>query len=91
MDSFEAVEVGRGAIYTTLMIGGPLLLVGLLIGVVVGVFQTITQIQDQAVSIVPKILISLVVIAACMPWLFRIISEYSTQLIENIPNIVAGG
>ncbi len=91
MESFDAVEIGRNAIFTTLMVGAPLLLVGLVIGLMVGVFQTITQIQDQAMTVVPKIIVTLLAFAIILPWLFRVLADYSTNLIENIPQVISGG
>lgn len=86
-----AIDIGRQALHMTLMIAGPLLLVALVIGVVTGVIQAITQIQDHTLAVVPKIIVLLVIIAISLPWLMSVMSDYSRDLIENIPRLIAGG
>lgn len=69
MNAQDAIDFSREAIKTCMMVGGPILLASLLIGLLVGVFQAMTQIQDQTVSFVPKILLLVAGIGLCLPWL----------------------
>jgi len=91
MESDLAIDIGRQAMNTTLVMAGPILLIGLLVGIVMGVLQAITQIQDYTISVVPKIIVMLIVVALCLPWLMSILTDYSRELIENIPRVIAGG
>ncbi len=90
MDADMAMDLGREALWTALLIGGPILLVGLLIGLVIGLLQALTQVQDQTISFVPKIVGMMAAVAVCLPWLVRILLEYSEELITNIPRLVMG-
>ena len=91
METDLAVDIGRQALNMTLVMAGPILLIGLLIGIAMGVLQAITQIQDYTISVVPKIILMLIVVAFCLPWLMSLLSDYSRELIENIPRVIAGG
>ena len=66
-----------------MLVGGPILAVGLLIGIAVGVFQAMTQVQDQTVSFVPKILLLLVMIGLCLPWLTYKMLDFARQSFET--------
>jgi flagellar biosynthetic protein FliQ len=91
MNPQDAVDLGRDAIITALIVGAPILLTGVVIGLLIGLVQALTQIQDQTISFVPKILATVVVLAFCLPWLVQRMIEYSEDLIGNIPKIVMGG
>lgn len=91
MNPQDAIDLGREAIITSLLIGAPVLLVGVVVGLVIGLFQAVTQVQDQTISFVPKIIAMVGALALCLPWLVQRMVEYSQELIENIPRIVSGG
>lgn len=77
MDPQPAIDFGREAIRTCLMIGGPILLATLILGLLISVLQAMTQLHDQAISFVPKILLLLVTIAACLPWFASQLMDFS--------------
>ncbi|MFV1965156.1 MAG: flagellar biosynthesis protein FliQ [Pirellulaceae bacterium] len=87
----DAIDMGREAIFTALMIGAPLLLVGVAVGLVVGLVQALTQIQDQTISFVPKIVAMIMALSLCLPWLIQRMLEYSEDVIINIPRVIMGG
>ena len=91
MDADAAIDLGRQALFTALLLGAPILLVGVAIGFLVGMVQAVTQIQDQTVAFVPKIVGMVLALAVSLPWLLRMMIEYSEGLITNIPRIVMGG
>lgn len=66
-----------------MLVGGPVLLVSLLIGLLVGVAQSMTQIQDQTVSIVPKLLGVALAIGLCLPWLSDRLVEFSRETLST--------
>ena len=83
MNPEDAVDLGREALRTCLFVGGPILAAGLLIGLVVGIAQAMTQVQDQTVSFVPKILLMLVAIGLALPWLSERMVEYTRESFTN--------
>lgn len=91
MNPQDAVDLGRDAILTTLLISSPVLVVGVLVGLLIGLAQALTQIQDQTVSFIPKILAMVAVLGFCLPWMLQRMAEYSQELIGNIPRMLGGG
>jgi len=85
MDAQEAINLGREALWTALIIGSPVLVAGMIVGLVVGLFQTLTQIQEQSVAFVPKIIVMLLVLSAALPWLIAQMLQYTSNLIGGIP------
>ena len=85
MDPQDAVELGREAVMMTLLIGAPVLVVGMAVGLLVGLVQALTQIQEQTVTFVPKLVVMVLVLTLTMPWLLDQMTQYTTELIERIP------
>ncbi|MGD0900146.1 MAG: flagellar biosynthesis protein FliQ [Thermoguttaceae bacterium] len=80
-----AVQLGREAIWITLLISAPVLLAGTVVGLAVGLLQAMTQIQEQTVAFVPKIVVMFLVLSFTLPWLISQMLQYSTDLIGGIP------
>jgi flagellar biosynthetic protein FliQ len=91
MDAQGAVDLGREALSTAMIVGAPVLLVGVLIGLVIGLLQALTQIQDQTVSFVPKLIMMGLVLVLCLPWIIERMVVYSAELFTNIPQTLVGG
>ena len=70
----------------TLMIGSPVLLAGMIVGLLVGLFQALTQIQEQTIAFVPKIAAMVLVLSLALPWLISQMVRYSGELISTIPD-----
>ena len=83
MNPQDAIDLSREAIMTCMMVGGPILVASLLSGLVVSVFQAMTQVQDQSVSFVPKVLMLLVLIGLCLPWLTDHMLDFAKQSFET--------
>ena len=83
MNPQDAIDLSREAIKTCMMVGGPILVTSLVIGLLVGVFQAMTQVQDQTVSFVPKILLLIVAIGACLPWLTDQMLDFARYSFEK--------
>lgn len=90
MDQQQAVDLTREAILLALYVGAPVLLVGMAVGLLIGLMQAVTQIQDQTVAFVPKIVAMVIALAFALPWLLQIMSDYSIDLIHDIPNVISG-
>ena len=76
---------------TALLIGAPILLVGVVTGLLIGLLQALTQIQDQTIAFVPKIIAMIAAVAFCLPWIVQRMMEYSEGVIMDIPRVVMGG
>jgi flagellar biosynthetic protein FliQ len=81
-------QVARNAIETTLFLALPILGVGLVVGLVVSLFQAVTQIQEVTLVFVPKIVAVLVCLMLLSPWMMRKIMFFTEQIILNIPTYV---
>ncbi|ASJ71784.1 flagellar biosynthesis protein FliQ [Granulosicoccus antarcticus] len=85
------IDLGRGALTVTVMLSAPLLLAALLTGLVVGLFQAATQINEQTLSFIPKLLSMVIVLIATGPWLLQTILDYTSELIvETVPRVLGG-
>ena len=80
-----AIGLGREAIWMSLLISAPVLLAGMVVGLVIGLLQAVTQIQEQTVAFVPKLAIMILVLSFTMPWLLSQMMQYTTDLIAGIP------
>jgi flagellar biosynthesis protein FliQ len=82
------VTIGRHALEMTLMLAAPLLLTALAVGLIVGIFQAATSINEMTLSFIPKLLAMAAVLAFTGPWMIRNLVEYSRGLIESIPSLI---
>ena len=69
MELMEALEMGRGALWMALSTSAPILLIGLAVGLMISMFQAVTQLQEQTLTFVPKILSMAVAAAIFIPWI----------------------
>jgi len=88
MSPETVVTVGRHALEMTLMLAAPLLLTALAVGLIVGIFQAATQINEMTLSFIPKLLAMAAVLALTGPWMLRTLVEYTRNLVESIPGMV---
>lgn len=87
MTQEEIINLGIEMMYNALIISLPLLGVGLLIGVLISVFQAATQINEQTLTIVPKLLLVGLTIMLLMPWLVERVLDLATRLMNDLPKI----
>jgi len=85
MDADVVVEIGRQGLYVAILILAPILSAALLIGLVIGMFQAATQIQEMTLSFIPKIIGIAVVMAISAPWILHQLVGFTRGLIERIP------
>ncbi len=81
-------DLARNAMLVTALVAAPLLLVALLIGLLVSVFQTVTQIQEQTLSFVPKLIGVGLTFLVGLPWMLQLLVEYTTRLFRSLPGLV---
>jgi flagellar biosynthetic protein FliQ len=82
------ITIGQRALEMTLMLAAPLLLVALLVGLMVGVFQAATQINEMTLSFIPKLIGMATVLVVAGPWMLKELVGYTRTLIESIPSLV---
>jgi flagellar biosynthesis protein FliQ len=82
------ISLGRQALIMVLMISAPILGLGLLVGLMVSMFQATTQINEQTLTFVPKIFVVLLAIVVFGPWMYHSMIEYTLGVFSQIPNLV---
>ena len=90
MTSQQAVDIATQALIVTAKLAGPFLAVLLAIGVVVGILQSVTQLQEQTLSFVPKLLGAAVVIALAGSWMLDELVAFSRELLVRAPDYLNG-
>lgn len=80
-----AVQLGRQALMMAFMISAPILITGLLVGIVISILQAATQVQEQTLAFVPKILAMTLALFIFMPWMLRTLVGFTRALIQNMP------
>jgi flagellar biosynthetic protein FliQ len=88
MNAQLVFSTGQQALYLMLMVSAPLLLVVLVVGLVVSIFQAATQINEQTLSFVPKIIAAVGVLALAGPWMMTSLVEYLRRMLLSIPGVV---
>lgn len=88
MDAAMVVDIGRNALVITLLVSGPLLIVGLLVGLAVGIFQAVTQIHEMTLTFIPKILAMILVFLLLFPWMLLKLVEYTYGLFDLIGKVI---
>lgn len=88
MNQDTVVNLASQAMSLSLKVAGPLLLVGLVVGLLVSVFQAVTQIQEQSLTLIPKIVGIAVVVVLLGPWMLGQLVSYTTNLYTAIPTLV---
>jgi flagellar biosynthesis protein FliQ len=82
------LTIGTRALEITLMLAAPMLLVALAVGLLVGVFQAATSINEMTLSFIPKLLAMAATLAIAGPWMIKLIVGYTRELFESIPTLI---
>ena len=85
MKSDVAAQLFGEVLLNAALIAAPLLLCTLVVGVLVSVFQVVTQVQEMSLTFVPKIIGAIVVLVVAGPWMLKRLADFATRLIANIP------
>ena len=88
MDNGFVLEVTNEAVKVTLMLAAPMLLGALVVGIMVSLFQAVTQINEQTLSFIPKILVIVMAMVLLSPWMMETITSFTHDLYANIPQMV---
>ena len=78
------IAIGKDALSTAFLVAAPMLLSGLVIGLVVGIFQAVTQIQEMTLTFIPKILVVVTALFIFLPWILNVLTSFATELFSMI-------
>lgn len=82
------LTLGQESLKTAALLAAPMLASALIVGLIVSVFQAVTQINEATLSFIPKIVIIALVLVLAGPWMIDLISKFTIELFENVPNYV---
>ena len=85
MNADLAVEITTHAVLIALTVGAPVMLVAMAVGLIISLFQAVTQLQDQTLSFVPKIIAMVGTVLILLPWIFGMVVDYTIELWQSIP------
>ena len=83
------VDLARNAVMLALLVAGPMLVVALGVGLIVSIIQAVTQIQEQTLAFVPKLLAVAATFLIALPWTLQITIKYTTELFRSLPSFVS--
>lgn len=88
MSPEQVIDIARETLWIIIKSSSPMLLISLVVGLVISVFQTVTSIQEQTLTFVPKLLSIFAVIVLCGNWIMNNIVEFMTELCRNFGNFI---
>ncbi len=83
------ISIGQQALWVTMLIASPMLLSALAVGLLVGMFQAATQINEMTMSFIPKLLVLVLALIVAGPWMLSVIINFTNQLMEQIPSLIS--
>ena len=84
----SVISIGQDTLYITVLLAAPLLGSALAIGLVVGIIQAATQIQEMTLSFIPKLLVLVIILFWLGSWMLQTMSNFSIQLFQSIPGLI---
>lgn len=84
----SVVDLFRQSMFLVVLLVSFIVLPGLIIGLLIAMFQAATQINEMSLSFIPKLMITIFVLMMGAPWLFKMVGEFTINLLENLPYIV---
>lgn len=82
------IAIGKQAILTALTVAAPILIVSMIVGLIISIFQAVTQIQEQTLTFVPKMIAIIAVLLILGPWMMKIMVQFTQNMLGNITNVV---
>ncbi len=90
MNELVIAKLAQDALKTSLMIAGPALLVSMIVGLAVSIFQVVTSLQDQTIAFVPKMVVVMAVVVAIFPWMMRVMMAFTTRMFTDWGPVLRG-
>ncbi len=88
MDELLIAQIGKEALKTALLVAGPALVVSLVVGLLISVFQVVTSLQDQTIAFVPKVVAVMMVVALSFPWMLQVMLRFTTRMFTDFNAVV---
>ncbi|MBA3013432.1 MAG: flagellar biosynthesis protein FliQ [Proteobacteria bacterium] len=88
MTALEAINLGQDAVYISLLLSAPPLLVGLIVGLAIAIFQATTQIQEMTITFVPKIVAVMFSLLFFASWMMIKLTDYTQDLLLRLPDMI---
>jgi flagellar biosynthetic protein FliQ len=88
MSPETVMSIASRALEITLLLAAPMLVVALVTGLIIGAFQAATQINEQTLSFIPKLLALALTMVVAGPWMLKVLLSYTRELFESIPNLI---
>lgn len=85
----SVMTIGRTAMEVTILVASPVLLVTLVAGLIISIFQAATQINDASLSFIPKIIAVLATFAIAGPWMLTVMTDYMRRVLTGLPGIIS--
>ena len=86
----SVLSIGENALTVTVLLAAPMLLSALAIGLLIGMIQAATQIQEMTLSFIPKLIILVVALLIAGPWMLGLLTDFTVGLFERIPEFISG-
>ena len=83
------VSIGREALTTVLLVASPMLLIALIVGLVISIFQAVTQINEMTMTFVPKILGVALALLIFLPWMISMLTDFARHMFDLIPTMIS--
>lgn len=88
MSPESVMSLGRTALEITLLVAAPVLIVTLVVGLIISVFQAATQINDASLSFIPKVIAVFATFAIAGPWMLTVMTDYMRRVLTGLPGII---
>ena len=88
MNELVIIDIAKEALRTAIYTAGPALIVSMIIGLSVSIFQVVTSLQDQTVAFVPKVVGVMLTVVLCFPWMMRVMIHFATRMFTEFPQVV---
>ena len=84
----SVLDITQNAMWTAVIVAAPMLVTALVVGLIIGMFQAATQINEMTLSFIPKLFTLFIVLVLAGPWLLKTLINYTQQLILSIPSVI---
>ena len=88
MTPTTVIDIGRQALELTLLVSAPLFIAALVTGLLISIFQAATQINEQTLSFVPKLIATFITLVLAGPWMITMMTDFIRRLFESIPSMI---
>jgi len=88
MSFSDAISIGRDALFVALLVAAPILLLSMVVGLVISIFQAVTQIQEPTLTFIPKILVSAAAILFFGPFMLALLTDFTSRIFTHVKDFI---